>query len=298
MKNISSKTMYRKFCAYGFLKNLQFFDPYMILFFQESGLNFLKIGILFAIREISTNILEIPSGIVADAVGRKKSMVISFLSYIASFLLFFFFPHFWTYAAAMFIFASGEAFRSGTHKAMIFEFLKRNNLIDQKIAYYGGTRSWAEIGSSISALIAIAIVFYTGTFRSVFLFSTVPYILDLFLILSYPDDLDNTESSSDGQRTIPSLKTVIRETVLSFKDLMYRKALLTSTFFDGIFESVKSYIQPILKIWILTIPLLTVLTADKRTAIITGIIYAVIYQTTAFASQNTLKKAERSGIDT
>ncbi len=30
--------MFHKFRAYGFLKNLRFFDPFLILFFREMGL--------------------------------------------------------------------------------------------------------------------------------------------------------------------------------------------------------------------------------------------------------------------
>jgi len=86
--------MFYRFALYGFLKNLRFFDPFLILFFREAGLSFLQIGILIAVRDISTNILEIPTGIYADAFGRRKSMVMSLSSYIVSFLIFFWIPQF------------------------------------------------------------------------------------------------------------------------------------------------------------------------------------------------------------
>jgi len=47
---IPKDLMYYKFRAYGFLKNLRFFDPFIILFFREMGLSFLEIGGLFSIR--------------------------------------------------------------------------------------------------------------------------------------------------------------------------------------------------------------------------------------------------------
>ena len=115
---------YYKFCAYGFLKNLRFFEPFLILFFLEKGLTYFEIGSLYAIREIVTNLFEIPSGIVADAIGRRKAMLISFVSYIISFLVFFFAQEYFLLASAMIFFSLGHAFRSGTHKAMIFSYLK------------------------------------------------------------------------------------------------------------------------------------------------------------------------------
>ena len=111
---------YFKFSLYGFLKNLRFFDPFILLFFREMGLSFLQIGTLFSIREIATNVLEVPTGIVADAFGRRRAMIFSFGAYIISFLLFYFLPGYSLYALAMVFFAMGEAFRTGTHKAMSY----------------------------------------------------------------------------------------------------------------------------------------------------------------------------------
>ena len=55
------------------------------------GLNFslFKIGVLFSIREAIIYIFEVPSGIIADNYGKKKELMICFIFYIISFLLFF-----------------------------------------------------------------------------------------------------------------------------------------------------------------------------------------------------------------
>jgi len=51
-----------KFCAYGFLKDLRFFEPFLLLLFLDKGLSYLQVGSLYALREILINIMEIPSG--------------------------------------------------------------------------------------------------------------------------------------------------------------------------------------------------------------------------------------------
>ena len=116
-----------KFCAYGFLKNLRFFEPFLMLFFLEKGLSYLQIGTLYAAREVCVNIIEIPSGVIADTLGRRRSMAVSFISYILSFIVFFFAQSYWILFLAMLVFAGGEAFRTGTHKAMIFDYLHMHN---------------------------------------------------------------------------------------------------------------------------------------------------------------------------
>ena len=60
----------------------------------------------------------------------------------------------------MLLFANGEAFRSGTHKAMIIQYLKIKGLLKLKTEYYGHTRSWSQRGSAISSLIAGGLVLY------------------------------------------------------------------------------------------------------------------------------------------
>ena len=166
--------MFPRFALYGFLKNLRFFDPFIILIFREAGLTFLQIGLLYAIRDVATNILEIPTGIFADAFGRRKSMLMAFGAYIISFLIFYEFTGFSIYALAMVLFAFGEAFRSGTHKALILEHLTLNNMGHLKVEYYGRTRAFSQFGSSINALIAATLVFYRGDYRTMFLAATIP----------------------------------------------------------------------------------------------------------------------------
>ncbi len=275
--------MYRKFQLYGFLKNLRFFDPFIILFFREMGLSFLQIGILYSIREISTNILEIPTGVIADSFGRRKAMLLSFSSYLLSFLLFYAFHHFWVYSLAMVAFAFGETFRSGTHKAMILEYLRMKGMEGEKVSYYGHTRAASQFGSAIAALIAASLVFYAGSFRIVFLASTVPYVLALALLASYPRELDG-KGAPIGRRGISRLIETGREFIAFLRDPPLLRGLFSSAAFDAAFKSTKDYLQPILKSQALAIPILLSLDGNRRVAIVVGGLYFLIYIATSFAS--------------
>jgi MFS family permease len=187
---------YYKFGFYGFLKNLRLFEPFLILFFIDAGLSYLQIGILYGFREIARNIMEIPAGVIADATGRRRSMITSFTAYIFSFLMFFFAGSYTLFFAAMFLFAVGDAFRTGTHKAMIFDYLKLKGREEQKADYYGHTRAFSQFGSAISSLLSAALVFFTGNYRYIFLITVVPYIIDLFLLASYPAVLDGNTAKT------------------------------------------------------------------------------------------------------
>ncbi|HDL86250.1 MAG TPA: MFS transporter [Candidatus Acetothermia bacterium] len=286
---IPKDLMYHKFRAYGFLKNLRFFDPFLILFFRETGLTFLEIGTLFSIREIATNVLEIPTGIVADSYGRRRSMLASFSSYLLSFALFYLFPSFGIYALAMLLFAFGEAFRSGTHKALILEYLHIKGIEGQKVEYYGHTRAASQFGSAIAALIAAGLVFHTGSYRIVFLASIAPYLLELLLMLSYPKELDGILVGLRGGGMKEIARQIRSTAVNSFHMLrkgILLRGLLSSASFDALFKSTKDYLQPVLQSLALALPVLLSLSKNRRVAIVVGIIYFFIYLGTSYAASH------------
>ncbi len=287
--DVPRDTMYLKFRLYGFLKNLRFFDPFIILFFREMGLSFLSIGLLFSIREIATNVFEIPTGFIADSIGRRKSMIAAFVSYLISFSLFYLFPSFWMYAVAMILFASGEAFRSGTHKAMILDYLRIKKIEHLKVEYYGRTRSASQFGSAVSALIAMPLVFHYGSYRIVFLASMIPYVLELFLMISYPKYLDGEMVSRKGswlERTRSGFSATWKDFRSMLTSRASLKAISNSAMFDAMFKSSKDYLQPILEAQALALPVLLYLSGQQRTAIIVGMVYFFLYLLTSFASHS------------
>ena len=166
--------MMTRFSMYGFLKNLDFSEPFLILFYLSLGLNFLQIGILVSFLNICVNVMEIPSGALADIYGRKNSMMVSLISYIIAFAIFAFSRSYAPLFIALFFYSIGDAFRTGTHKAMIFDWLRMNDRLSEKTKVYGYTRSWSKYGSAISVIIAPVIVIFSKDYRWIFIFSIIP----------------------------------------------------------------------------------------------------------------------------
>ncbi len=276
-KKFTKDKQFYRFAMYGFLKNLRFFEPFLILFFRDMGMSFFQIGTLFSIREISTNILEIPTGIIADLYGRRSSMVFSMSSYIIAFLIFYFFNNFYLFMIAMIFFAMGEAFRTGTHKALILEYLRLKNMEDVKVHYYGATRSFSQLGSAVNSLIAACIVFYTGNYKVVFLAVLIPYVMNLINLATYPKELEGS-----GRK---KKKETLKDFVSMFKSIEALRAIMNSASFDAFFKTVKEYLQPILKYFALSLPVMLMLSDKKRTAVVIGIVYFFIYLLTSYASR-------------
>jgi MFS family permease len=288
--------MFWRFRMYGLLKNLRFFDPFLILFFREAGLTYLAIGSLYAIREVGTNLLEIPTGVVADAFGRRRAMIASFAAYLGSFALFTAFSDYSAYGVAMVLFALGEALRSGTHKAMILEYLRQRGFEERSVAYYGRTRAASQFGSALAALIGAGVVFWAGSYRVVFLASMAPYVLALFLLVGYPKELDgHVERITWSWRSLSErLRDTIRMSIASLKQQVLLRGLLSGGAFDAVFRSTKDYLQPILQAQALALPLFLALREERRVAVVVGGLFFVIYLATSFAASRAGAVRERA----
>ncbi len=284
--NFKKDLQYYKFCLYGFLKNLRLFEPFLILFFLENNLSFLQIGILYSIREITRNVFEIPAGIISDSLGRKKTMIASFGLYIVSFVTFYFVQTYAFFILAMIVYSFADAFRTGTHKAMIFDYLKMNHWEDQKVYYYGYTRSWSQFGSAISALVAGFLVFFSGSYRMIFIYSALPYVLDLILIASYPKTLNGQVAGFNQKKLSERFGDVTRDFFSTLFNIKSLKSIANLSMFTGYYKAIKDYLQPVLQSLAISIPVLVMWQEKQRTAVIIGVVYFFIYILTSFSSKN------------
>lgn len=286
-----------KFCFYGFLKNLKFFEPYLLIYLLNLGINLFQIGLLYSIRETVVYIFEVPSGVIADYYGKKRELMICFSFYIISFALFFTGNNYSILILAMIFFGLGEAFRSGTHKAMIYGYLEEKGWYEHKTYVYGRTRSFSLLGSSISAFVSIIFVLNLPGIRWLFLVCIIPYILDFILIATYPDYLDDRRETKFSLKTFFVLGWGQLKSILQNKDLS--KILLSSSIYDSIFKSIKDYIQPILEVTLLASTASAVYTfsSEDRLKVYLGIIYGIFYIFSSMASRNVYRLQKFASSD-
>ncbi|MBW2703415.1 MAG: MFS transporter [Deltaproteobacteria bacterium] len=246
------RLMLFQFCLYGFLKNQQYFEPFFLLAllqkFESQGatLALTWVGLLYGFRDLCVNLLEVPSGAIADVLGRRRSMIAGFVAYIGSFLIFGFCEDIWTLFVAMFLFSVGQAFRTGTHKSMIFEWLNRLGRTDEKTAIYGYTRSWSKLGSALSALIAAALVFTTGNYSTIFLVCVGPYLLNVVNFMFYPSYLEGKPVA--GRSLGEVFRTLGRSIQHSLAPGPLRRLLFESMGFEGLYRAGKDYLQLIVQV--------------------------------------------------
>ena len=319
-----------RFSLYGFLKNQKYYEPFLILALRERGLSFFAIGLLIGFRQVWVNVLEIPSGFIADTFGRRRSMIASFGAYILSFVIFAVSPRLWSLFPGMFFFAVGEAFRTGTHKAMIFDWLTSRGREDERTRVYGFTRSWSQMGSALSVVLAAAAVVVTENYTAIFWLSVIPYAAGIVNFLGYPADLDGAAARRGRRRQAAGGGEVeegegaleargrgragggkVEEAegagfgalarrfgrVLgdSLGSRPLRRLFAESAAFRGNTILTKDYLQPLLRRAALGLPFFPALTAQRRTAVLAALVYALLYLLSRAGARRAHRFAEGSG---
>jgi MFS family permease len=290
-------SMIFRFSLYGFLKNQRYFEPFLFLAFLEKGLDFTQIGLLIAVRELTTNVLEIPSGAVADVFGRRLSMICSFLAYIVAFLLFGLADGLWLLSAGMVLYGVGEAFRTGTHKAMIFAWLRDQGREQERLRVYGYTRSWSKFGSAVSVLLAAPIVVLSNSYEWIFFAAIPPYVLNVVNFLGYPGHLDESNGKERSAKEV--VRHVRRTLTVAARRPRLRRLFLEAMGFDGVFAASKDYLQPVLEALALSLTASWLTSGDwsetQRTALLIGPVYFMLYLLSGVASRQSHRVSDAAG---
>lgn len=258
-----------KFYVTEFLKTQRYFIPVMILFLQFHKLSYTEIFLLYAIQSFVVFLLEIPSGVFADLFGKKAALIISRASLIPAYSLFAVADNFWVFLLAMTFIALNKAFKSGTHKAYIFDYMEQNPSGITPSEVFGKNKFWARMGEALAAAAGGFIAAGLG-FSVVFVFALFPAFVNLINALTY-------EKIQEEHRVKTfSLSMHFRHIGESLVDIKSKKIvhrlIINSAIFVSCMEASEKFFQPYM--------------VEAQIPIAWfGIVYMVILVITAFGSR-------------
>jgi len=123
---MQTKNIDRSFLTVNFLIELSptfFFATYQ-LFLLSKGLDLLQINLINVWFMASRFALEIPTGIFADLLGRKRSVQLGLFAFGTSFVVYYYAPSFWYFVLAEVVGALGSTCISGAFKAWFVDSRK------------------------------------------------------------------------------------------------------------------------------------------------------------------------------
>lgn len=132
---------------------MMLFMPTVVLFFQENGMDLQDIMVLQAIYSVTIALIEIPSGYMADVLGRKNSMIVGTTFGFLGMIIYTFSFGFWGFLPAAICLGVGQSFISGSDTALMYDSLLEMNREKDFVKFEGRTISMGNFAEAIAFII-------------------------------------------------------------------------------------------------------------------------------------------------
>ena len=213
---------------FKFLLSLQFIAAVLIPFFLEWGkISFFQIMILQSWFMFWWLILEIPTGALADYLGRRPVLILAALINVVGVLVYASIPNFYIFMIAEFLWALALAMMSGADESMLYDTLKigKQEKYSKKILGRSGSieMTGIMIGAPIGSMIAA-----TLGLRWTMLLMAVPFTMAFLVALTLKE---------------PQIRTRIKylETLTKGIRYFYSHKILRILAFDSVAIAVLSF---------------------------------------------------------
>ncbi len=186
-------------------------------------LSFTQIGLIYSLGLFLSVALELPSGALADLIGRKKTVLIGRTLQILSYVVFSFANNFWLFLVAQMLYQANWALDSGAQSALLFDSLKENK---QDKKFYKKTETDTFFLSTLGMVV--------GTTIGGFLFkygTHLPFVICIFTsITAFIIALFFEEPQLDTVKF--TFKNYLKQNIEGTKHIFENKKIRAITFFS------------------------------------------------------------------
>ncbi|MBU0998070.1 MFS transporter [Patescibacteria group bacterium] len=236
------KSTINRYYLYSFLISLHLFSAVLVPFFTDwGGISQGKIQILQSWFMFWIFILEIPTGAVADYIGRKQSLFIGSIFLVVGMLLYGSVPNFNIFLLGEFLFAAGVAFTSGANEALLYDALKEEGKEAQSKNIFGKAHTFHLLAILIAAPIGSFVASKLGLNFPIII-SAVPTFIAAIVALTIKEPKYKSKVS-ESIRYINIVKEGIK-TLIKNKEL--RRLTFNSLFVSSAAYFVIWFYQPLL----------------------------------------------------
>ncbi len=187
-----------KIYAFKFFMGLHFIGGVLIPFFTDwGGVRFFQVMVLQAFFVFSVFLLEVPTGAVADHLGRKVSLILAALVNAAAVFVYASKPAFGVFLVGEFLWAMSYALASGADEAFVYDSLKQMNDEAHSKKVLARFRSFELSALMLSAPMGSAIATYIGL-RESMLFMSIPFALAFLLAFTLEEPAFADEKQPRG----------------------------------------------------------------------------------------------------
>ena len=131
-----------------FFATLYLYIPVGTLYLQSKNLNYVQINSLWGIIVGTMFLTEVPTGVIADRLGRKRSINVALALQVLGEVVYIFADSYWPFALAAMIGGLGFAFASGSLEALVYDSLKtkgREDEMSKAMGFIGSAQRLANL---------------------------------------------------------------------------------------------------------------------------------------------------------
>ena len=236
------KTTINRYYLYRFLISLHLFSAVLVPFFTDwGGISQGKIQILQSWFMFWVFILEIPTGAVADYIGRKQSIFIGAIVMSIGMLVYGSVPNFQIFLLGEFLFAAGVALLSGADEALLYDVLKEEGREEQSKNIFGKAHTFHLFAILIAAPVGSFVASKLGLNFPI-LISAIPVFIAAVVVLTIKEPKYKSKES-ESVRYINIVKEGVKA-LIGNKEL--RRLTLNSLFVSSAAYFVIWFYQPLL----------------------------------------------------
>ncbi len=215
---------------HNFFLDFRLYGPIAIIYFaQVTGSYALGLAV-FSIAAVASTIFEVPTGVLSDRVGRKKTIILGSLASVLAVASYATANSFLVLAFGAIFEGLASAFFSGNNDALLYDTLNQQKRISRFSDTLGKLSSMFQAGLGISALIGGFIAGYS--LQLVMAVSIIPQLLCLFISFWFVEPKVHTKEISGN------ILDHLKESWLAFvNNLKLRKLSLASILDYGIGET-------------------------------------------------------------
>ncbi len=166
-------------------KWLMLIMPIVALYYRENGLDDFDIYLLQAVYSLSVAFLEVPSGYMADVIGRRKSLIIGAILGTLGFAIYSISEGFSHFLVAEIILGLGGSFISGSDSALLYDSLAVQGNHHKYLQYEGRITSLGNFAETIAAVcggLIAALISYRGVYIGQTMIAAIAIPASLMLV--------------------------------------------------------------------------------------------------------------------
>jgi MFS family permease len=163
------------------------------------GMSLWQIGIVEGIYHLTSLLCEVPTGALADLLGRKKVILVGRIFSAISSLLCLFGGNMWNFALAFSISAIGQNLNSGSEEALVYDSMKELGQEERYIKVNGRLNVLIEIAQGIATVLGGVIAEYS--FAWCYIISVFVAFLALIPALLFVEPKVKNDNNQDKKAT-------------------------------------------------------------------------------------------------